>query len=237
MYKFFNPGLILKLYYPVFYSAVLITISSFAAGLYFAIFASPADYQQGEMVRIMYVHVPAAWMSLGIYSFMAIFSACYLIWRNYTYFIIARNAASIGTAFALITLVTGSLWGKPIWGAWWVFDARLTSMLILFFFYIGYIALSQSFDNIEQAAKSASILSIIGFINVPLVKFSVNFWNSLHQPASILRKLGPSIHPSMLTPLLLMFLAFSGYFIVILIVKVKTDLILRKSRRLASKYS
>ncbi len=213
----------------------LFTAITLGAGLYLALVASPADYQQGDMVRIMYIHVPAAWMALCIYSFMAAMSAASLIWKNPLSDIVARSAAPIGTMFALITLVTGSLWGKPVWGTWWVWDARLTSMLILFFFYVGYLALLQAFDDAIAGAKAAALLALVGFINVPIVKFSVDFWNTLHQPASILRMGGPSIHPSMLTPLLLMIAACTGYFIVILCIRTKAAIISRKIERLEEK--
>ncbi|MGI4775426.1 MAG: heme ABC transporter permease [Janthinobacterium lividum] len=193
-----------------------------AFGLYQALFASPIDYQQGEMVRVMYIHVPSAWMSLGIYVFIALCSFSNLIWKTRLTYIFAIASAPIGASFAIITLVTGSLWGKPIWGTWWVWDARLTSMLILFLFYMTYIAVVNSGDNLRRAEKPASVIALIGFINVPIVKFSVNLWYSLHQDASILKSGGPSIHISMLLPLILMFGSFICYFLVILILRTKT---------------
>ena len=191
-------------------------------GLYYALFSSPPDYQQGEMVRVMYVHVPAAWMSLGIYSFMTICSFSALVWKTRMSYILAIAAAPIGATFALITLVTGSIWGKPIWGTWWVWDARLTSMLILFFLYISYIAIVNSGSNILRAEKPASVMAIIGFINIPIVKFSVDIWYSLHQPASVLKMNGPSIHSSMLLPLMITFTSFIIYFILTLLMCTKT---------------
>ena len=201
------------------------------SGTYFA-FIAPEDYQQRNAVQIMYMHVPAAWMSLFIYSLMAMFSGMYLVWRHNLYYLISVSASHIGACFAFITLVTGSLWGKPMWGSWWVWDARLTSMLILFFFYLGYIALNNAFDDQEKAAKSSSILSLVGFINVPIVKFSVDFFHSLHQGASIFRKGGPLIHYSMLAPILLIFIGFMLYFIWLVILKVKTTIILQRRRRI-----
>ncbi len=201
------------------------------SGLYFALLASPPDQLQGESVRIMYIHVPAAWMSLMVYSIMAGASAAFLIWKNPLSDILAQSAAPIGAAFTLLTLITGALWGKPVWGAWWVWDARLTSELILLFFYLGYMALASAFDSKERAAKSAAILAIVGFINVPIVKFSVDFWSTLHQPASLLRAGGPSIDGSMLRPLLLMAGAFFALFIVLLLLKVQTVLLQRKMAR------
>ena len=208
MYNLFSPNLFLKI------SKFLIPLSGSLfliltpVGLYFALYNSPADYQQGEMVRIMYIHVPSAWMSLGIYSFIAICSFSCLVWKTRMSYILAVSAAPMGAGFTLITLVTGSIWGKPIWGTWWVWDARLTSMLVLFFIYISYIAIINSGNNLLRAEKPASVMAIIGFINIPIVKFSVDIWYSLHQPASVLKLGGPSIHPSMLLPLFIMFSSF-----------------------------
>ena len=182
-------------------------------GLYFALLASPADYQQGETVRIMYVHVPAAWMALFVYVAMAAASASFLIWRHPLADIFAQAAAPLGAAFTAAALITGSLWGKPMWGTWWVWDARLTSMLLLFFFFVGHIALSNGFDRPGRGARPAAILALVGVINLPIVKFSVEWWNTLHQPASILRSGGVSIDAAMLTPLLLMFAGFQLFFL------------------------
>ena len=183
-------------------------------GLYYALFASPPDYQQGDAVRIMYVHVPAAWMALGIYCFMAVSHIIGFIWKHPLSHIIAITASPIGAAFALLCLITGSIWGKPMWNTWWVFDARLTSMLILFFFYVGHLLLYRSHTYPEKGEQTAGILAIVGVINVPIVKFSVDWWNTLHQPASIIRSGGIAIAPEMLLPLLLMFgfyVSFFGY--------------------------
>lgn len=198
-------------------------------GLYYAIYSSPPDYQQGEMVRVMYVHVPAAWMSLGIYTFIAICSFSALVWRTRISYLLSVAAAPIGAAFALITLVTGSIWGKPIWGVWWVWDARLTSMLVLFLLYISYIAIINGGNSILRAEKPASVMALIGFINIPIVKFSVDIWYSLHQPASVFRIDGPSIHSSMLLPLMIMFLSFILYFMLLLLMR--TRVILNSLRR------
>ena len=220
----------LKLLTPNFFSKLEVTLIPIIAfllpvilgtGLYFSLFSSPPDYQQGEMVRVMYVHVPAAWMSLGIYSFIAVCSFSALVWKTSLSYFLAVAAAPIGAAFALITLVTGSLWGKPIWGAWWVWDARLTSMLVLFLLYISYITIVNSGANILRAEKPASVMALIGFVNIPIVKFSVDIWYSLHQPASIFRAGGPSIHSSMLLPLMIMFTSFLLYFILVLLIRTK----------------
>ncbi|MEO1136031.1 MAG: heme ABC transporter permease [Pseudomonadota bacterium] len=184
-----------------------------ALGLYIGLFASPADYQQGESVRIMYVHVPAAWMALGAYTFIAGMSLVAYVWRHSLADVAARSAALPGAVFTALALFTGAVWGKPTWGAWWVWDARLTSMLILLFIYFGYMAVWQAVPEPVRAARFARILALVGFINIPIIKFSVDWWNSLHQPASILREGGPSIHPSMLTPLFAMMIAYWALFI------------------------
>ena len=231
MHKYFNPGRFLRISDKVLPFSIVCSVLALSFGLYFALFASPADYQQGESVRIMYIHVPSAWMALGVYSFIAITCAASLIWKNPLSDMIAISAAPIGASFTLICLITGSLWGKPIWGTWWVWDARLTSVLVLFFFYVGYMALYSAYDNKEQAGKFSSILALVGFVNVPIVKFSVDWWNTLHQPASILRSGGVAIDPSMLKPLILMFVAFISLFLTILIIRVKNEVILRKIER------
>lgn len=195
-----------------------------------AVINSPDDYQQGSAVKIMYVHVPAAWMSLLIYTLMAIFNVSGFVWKNPYFYVISKVIAPIGLIFTFITLVTGSIWGKPIWGTWWVWDARLTSVLILFFLYLGYILLIDSFDDREKGEKIAAVISIIGFINVPIIKFSVEYWNSLHQPASILRSGGVSIANSMLVPLLLMFGVYFSYFVFTSLIRVKTEILIKKNR-------
>lgn len=201
-------------------------------GLYQALITSPIDYQQSNAVRIMYIHVPAAWMSLIIYSIMAISNISGFIWKNPFSYILAKSIAGIGIIFTAITLITGAIWGKPIWGVWWVWDARLTSVLILFFLYLGYIILLNSFEDRQKGEKIAAIISIIGFINIPIIKFSVEFWNSLHQPASILRKGGISIDPEMLKPLLLMFGFYVAYFIFFALIKIKNEININKINRL-----
>ena len=230
--KPFNPGIFER------YAKKLLPFLSIAcavficSGLYYALLSSPEDYQQGEMVRVMYVHVPSAWMSLGIYSFIAICSISSLIWQARLSYFMAIAAAPIGATFAFITLITGSLWGRPIWGTWWVWDARLTSMLVLFLLYLSYITVVNSGNSIMRAEKPASVMAIIGFVNVPIVKFSVDIWYSLHQPASVLKFGGPAIHSSMLTPLLLMFTGFMLLFSVLLIMRVLTILSSVKNKRL-----
>ena len=196
-----------------------------------AIINSPLDYQQANAVKIMYIHVPAAWMALLIYSLMAIFNISAFIWKNPFFYLIARSIAVIGATFTFITLITGSIWGKPIWGTWWVWDARLTSVLILFFLYLGYIILLDSFDDQEKGEKIAAIISIVGFINIPIIKFSVEYWNSLHQPASIIRSGGVAIDLAMLKPLFLMFGFYFSFFVFLSLIKVKTEIQQKKLQK------
>ncbi len=221
MLKLLTPQFFAKIEKPLLPILAILFPSTLCIGLYFALFSSPADYQQGEMVRVMYVHVPSAWMSLGIYSFMAVCSFSSLVWKTRISYLLSIAAAPIGATFALITLVTGSLWGKPIWGAWWVWDARLTSMLILFLLYLSYISVTNSGTNILRAEKPASVIAIIGFINIPIVKFSVDIWYSLHQPASVFKMSGPSIHSSMLIPLMIMFTSFICFFLLLILMRTR----------------
>ena len=208
-------------------AAVLLVV-----GLYLALVVVPADYQQGDTVRIMFVHVPSAWMAMFCYTFLAVASAVALIWKHPLADLAAKASAPIGAGFTFLALVTGSLWGKPMWGTWWVWDARLTSVLILFFLYLGYMALWQSIEDGQKAAKAAAVLALVGAINVPIIKFSVDWWNTLHQPASVLRMDGPAIHPSMLWPLLIMALAFKAYFVTLLLARMRMELNLRRIRAL-----
>ena len=212
--------------------SVIFGIFFLSAGLKSALVTSPEDYQQGNAVRIMYIHVPAAWMSLIIYSVMALSNISGFIWKNPFSYLLSRSIAGIGAIFTLITLITGAIWGKPIWGTWWVWDARLTSVLVLFFLYLSYIILLNAFDNKEKGEKIAALISIVGFINIPIIKFSVEFWNSLHQPASILRLKGVAIDSSMLKPLLLMFGFYVCYFICFALVRIKNELNINKINRL-----
>jgi heme exporter protein C len=182
-----------------------------AAGLYLGLFRAPPDYQQGESVRIMYLHVPAAWMSMLIYGLMAVWGFIALVWRVRIMEVLVISSAPIGAAFTFIALVTGSLWGRPTWGTYWVWDARLTSELILLFLYFGVIALHNAYDEPRKAARAASLLAIVGAINLPIIHFSVQWWNTLHQGSSIGAG-GSSIHPSMLWPLLIMAVASKFYY-------------------------
>ncbi|MBO44864.1 MAG: heme transporter HemC [Rhodospirillaceae bacterium] len=224
MHRFANPNRFLKIADRAMPWAVGLMVLAFGSGLYLALFDSPPDYQQGETVRIMYIHVPAAWMAIFTYTTMAVASAATLIWKHPLAVLSAKAAAPIGAGFTIICLVTGSLWGKPMWGTWWVWDARLTSVLVLLFLYLGYMALVDAFDNPERGQKAASLLAIVGAVNVPIIKYSVDWWNTLHQPASVVRLDGPAIHPDMLWPLLIMVFAFKMFLIVTLIIRVKTEL-------------
>src|SRR5579885_2043589 len=203
-----------------------------AVGLVWALVFAPPDYQQGESVRIMFVHVPAAWMASAAYLFVAVASAVALVWRHPLAEIAAQAAAPVGAAFTFVCLVTGSLWGRPMWGAWWVWDARLTSVLVLFFLYLGYIALVNAFDEPTRGARAGAILAIVGVINLPIIKFSVDWWNTLHQPASVFRLGGPTIAASMLWPLLVMAVGFMLLFAALLLVRMRTALIAARARAL-----
>jgi heme exporter protein C len=204
-----------------------------AVGLYLSWFVAPADYQQGETVRIMFLHVPAAWLALFFYTVMAVSALGTLVWRHPLADMSQKAAAPIGAAFTLICLVTGSLWGKPMWGTYWVWDARLTSVLVLFLMYCGTLALWQAIEEPVRAARAVAILTLVGAINVPIVKFSVDWWNTLHQPASVLRVGGPAIHPSMLYPLLLMALGFTLLGLSLHLTGMRVEILRRRVRTLS----
>jgi heme exporter protein C len=206
-----------------------LTLAVIAVGLHLALIVAPPDYQQGEAVRIMYVHVPAAWMALSVYLFIAVASGIALVSRHPLAEIAARSAAPIGAAFTFVCLVTGSLWGRPMWGTWWVWDARLTSVLVLFFLYLGYIALVNGFDDPTRGARAGSVLALVGVVNLPIIKFSVDWWNTLHQPASVLRLGAPTIALSMLVPLLVMAAGFMLLFLTLLMLRMRTGLNERKA--------
>jgi heme exporter protein C len=211
-----------------------LAIGVLAYGLYRVAYV-PADYQQGDSVRIMFVHVPAAWMSLFGYSFIFIASVTAVIFRHPLGHVAARAAAPVGAVFTLLALITGSLWGQPMWGTWWVWDARLTSVLVLFFIYLGYIALWQAIDEPTRAARAASILAIVGFINVPIVKFSVDWWNTLHQPASVSRLARPALHADFLYPLLIMGAGFLVLFLALTLTRMQMEVLRQRLRARAPK--
>jgi heme exporter protein C len=210
----------------------VVTAAFFVIGLYGAFITAPADYQQGETVRIMYVHVPAAWMALFVYAVMALASVVAIVFRHPLADAAAKVAAPLGAVFCFLALATGSLWGKPMWGAWWVWDARLTSMFVLFLLYIGYLAIWQAVEEPRRAAAIARIVALAGFVNVPIVKFSVDWWNSLHQPASVFRLDGPAIAPSILWPLLVMGFAYALLFMALHLVAMRSEIATHKIRQL-----
>ena len=214
---------------------VILTILSFIIGSYFALYESPPDYIQGDSMRIMYVHVPSAWWALMSYSVLAISCTVWFITRNPIFNLIAKSIAPIGAVFTIIALVTGSIWGKPTWGVWWVWDARLTSMLLLLFLYLAYIFLWQAISNKDLASKISAALAMIGFINVPIIKFSVDWWNTLHQPASISKFSSPSIEESMLIPLFIMAFASLCFLITIFSVRLRIEFIETRISRLRQK--
>ncbi|MFC6447608.1 heme ABC transporter permease [Shinella zoogloeoides] len=204
-----------------------LTLCLFAAGLYLS-FTTTGDYQQGETVRIMYVHVPAAWLSMMCYSVMALSALGTLVWRHPLADVSAKAAAPIGACFTLVALITGSLWGKPMWGTWWVWDARLTSVFVLFLMYLGLIALGRAMDDPTRAAKVSAVLILVGFVNIPIIKFSVEWWNTLHQPASVIRMDGPTIDPEFLWPLIVMAVAFTLLFFTLHILAMRNEILRRR---------
>jgi len=231
-----NPERFTKVFAPVRPWVAGLAAALFVWGLYLS-FASPEDYQQGDTVRIMYIHVPAAWMALFTYFIMGVASFFGLIFRHALADAAARAAAPIGAAFTALALVTGSLWGKPMWGTWWEWDGRMTSVLVLFLFYIGYMALHASIEDETRAAKSAAILALIGLVNLPVIKFSVDWWNTLHQGASVLRAGGPTVDASMLWPLLVMALAYKALFLWLWLLRIDTEILTRRYNGLRARLS
>lgn len=228
MHRFANPARFQRLSAAILPWCAGATVILLIVGLYIALFGSPPDYQQGDTVRIMYIHVPAAWMSLFVYVNMAIAAACGLVWKHPLADLFAKAAAPVGAGFTFICLVTGSLWGAPMWGTWWVWDARLTSVLILFFLYLGYMALVNAFDDPQRGVRAGNVLLLVGVVNVPIIKFSVEWWNTLHQPASVIRMGGPTIDPTMLVPLAVMALGFTTYFMTVVLLRLRAEIVQRK---------
>ncbi len=198
------------------------------AGLYYGLFVAPPDYQQKDSYRIMFIHVPSAWMSLFIYMVMAITGAIGLIWRIKLAEVISASSAPIGASFTFLALVTGALWGKPMWGTWWVWDARLTSELILLFLYLGVIALNSAIEDKRTAARASSVLALVGVVNIPIIHYSVEWWNTLHQGPTVTKFDAPSIHLSMLIPLLLMAVAFKLYYMTVLLMRARNEVLERE---------
>ncbi len=230
MHRFANPARFMRIANAVLPFATAAFVILTGLGLYYGLFDSPPDYQQGETVRIMYIHVPAAYLGVMIYGVIATSSASLLIWKHPLAELIARASAPVGFAFTFLCLATGSLWGKPMWGTWWVWDARLTSMLILLFLYAGYMALSNAFDEPGRGNKPAAILALVGVVNLPIIKFSVDWWNTLHQPASIIRLDGPTIDSAMLTPLFLMLGGWTCFYLMILVIRLRSEMAAAKLR-------
>ncbi len=224
-----NPSNFNKIADYIFKPLLILSFIFFALGLLFSFYLSPEDYQQGSTVRIMYVHVPSAWLALLTYSIMTIYSIMALAFRIPFGFIFNTAVAPIGAVFTLICIISGSLWGKPMWGTWWVWDARLTSVAILFIIYLIIIFMNYSFENRIVREKVIAIFILVGSVNLPVVKFSVDWWNTLHQPATISKLSKPSIDSSMMTPLIIMTLAFIMIGIAIAILRIKTEIISRKS--------
>jgi len=223
-----NPTRFLNLVHSVVPWLAALTVTLFGIGLYLAFFVAPPDYQQGETVRIMFIHVPSAWLAMLCYLVIAIAALGTLIWRHPLADVAAKTAAPIGATFTFIVLVTGSLWGKPMWGTYWVWDARLTSMLVLFLLYLGLIALWQAIEDPGRAGRAAAILALVGAINLPIIKFSVDWWNTLHQPASVFRMEGPTIDPSLLTPLFVMAGAFAALFVLLHLIAMRAEILRRR---------
>ncbi len=231
MHRFANPARFMRISTVILPWLGAVTAVCLAVGLVLG-FRAPPDYQQGDTVRIMFIHVPAAWMSLYVYTILAVASGAALVWRHPLAEIAAQEAAPLGAGFTALCLISGSLWGAPTWGTWWVWDARLTSELVLFFLYLGYMALGRAFDDPVRGSRAASVLALVGWVNVPIIKFSVDWWNSLHQPASVLRLGGSTIDPSILWPLLVMAVAFTLLFMWLLVLRMRAALMESKIRAL-----
>ena len=232
MFKYFEPNKIFNITSKAPKYVLLLFIIVLSVGLTEALILSPEDYKQSHSVRIMYVHVPAAWICLGIFSVITLLSLIGYIFKIKNFFLISKSLAPSGLVFNIIALVTGSIWGKPTWGTWWAWDARITSMLILALFYILYLVAWRIYDNNDKAFKVTSIISILGIINVPIIKYSVDWWNTLHQPASINILSESTIHISMLYPLLIMTAAFALFSLLIFLMKYNTELIKIKNKGL-----
>ena len=232
MFKLLEPNKIFSVTSKAPKYVLFLFIVVLSVGLTEALILSPEDYKQGHSVRIMYVHVPAAWISLGVFSTIAFLSIAGYIFRIRNFFLISKSLAPSGLVFNIIALVTGAIWGKPTWGTWWVWDARITSMLILALFYFMYLVAWRIYENNEKVFKATTIITILGIINVPIIKYSVDWWNTLHQPASINILSKSTIHSSMLIPLLIMTAAFALFSILIFLMKYNTELIKFKNKGL-----
>lgn len=232
LHRFANPGQFLRLSGRIlpFLAAGGLVLT--VAGLVWGLFFSPADWQQGDAVRIMYIHVPSAWLASAGYFGLAVCAVLSLVWRHPLADLAAAEIGPVGAGCAALCLATGSLWGKPMWGAWWVWDARLTSMLVLFFLYLGHVALIRAFDNPERGYRAAAILALVGVIDLPIIKFSVDWWNTLHQPASISFTGAPTIYAGMLWPLFVSALGFTLGFAAIVVARLRAAVMERRIRAL-----
>ena len=225
IHQFGSPKYFYDISIPLSKWIAIVCAICFVTGLYGGLVLAPADYQQGDSFRIIYLHVPAAWMSLFVYLIIAFSGAISLIWHIKITDIIARASAPIGASFTFLALVTGAIWGKPMWGTYWVWDARLTSELILLLLYLGYIALQSAFDDRKIAARAGAILALIGVINIPIIHYSVEWWSTLHQGPTISKFDKPSIHLTMLIPLLLMVVAFKTFYITTLLIRARSEIL------------
>src|SRR3984893_18694144 len=233
MSNYANPANFLRLATVLVPLSATLTTLSLGVGLYLAWFVAPPDYQQGETVRIIYLHVPAAWLAMVIYVVITSSALGTLVWRHPLGDAAQQAAQSLGAGFTVLCLGTASLWGKPMWGAWWVWDARLTSVLVLFLIYLGLVALWRTIEDPGKAARAAAIFTLVGAVNIPIIKFSVDWWNTLHQPASVFRLGGPAIAPSMLSPLVVMAFAFSFLFVTLYFMAIRNEILRRRLRRLS----
>ena len=232
LHRFANPGRFLRASARVqtwLWAAAALVLG---AGLVWGLFLSPADWQQGQTVRIMYVHVPMAWLAMGGYTALAVASIMSLIWRHPLADLFARELSPVGALVTALCLATGSLWGRPMWGTWWVWDARLTSVLVLFFLWLGHAALTRAFEDQERGARVGAILALVGIVNIPIVKFSVDWWNTLHQPASVTRLDAPGMHVDILYPLLTCALGFSLLFGAVVLARTRAAVMERRIRAL-----
>jgi heme exporter protein C len=228
MYRLANPTRFMNFSGAVIPWLVAATAILLGIGLYMAFFVAPPDYQQGETARIMFIHVPAAWLAMFAYTLIAVSSLGSLIWRHPLADVAAKAAVPIGAVFTVVALATGSLWGKPMWGTYWVWDARLTSVLVLLLLYLGLLAIWSAIEEPARAGRAAAILALVGFINIPIIKFSVDWWNTLHQPASVMRLGAPTIHSSLLIPLLVMAAGFTLLFIVLHLTAMRAEILRRR---------
>src|SRR3954468_15360265 len=224
-----NPTRFLRLAHRAHPWLMEITAAVFAIGLYLA-FVAPDDYQQGATVKIMFIHVPSAWLGMFCWGLMSVAALGTLVWRHPLADVAAKTAAPIGAAFTFLCLFTGSMWGRPMWGTYWQWDARLTSVLVMFIMYLGLIALGRSVEEPTRAGRAAAILTLVGAINLPIIKFSVDWWNTLHQPASVFRVGGPTIHPSILAPLFAMAIAFTLLFLTLHLAAMRNEILRRRVR-------